>query len=350
VNRGTARTARLAQVLVAAAALLRAGSAQAQDRGAPPPEPAPDAAPAAQDAGRAAQDAGRAAQEAPPAPVVTDKVNVRRLADVVAVREGPRAAERVMYYFNPDLLLSQGDHVEQGSGGQSDLTLPGGARIQLHASAHLELALVSPEGDVVRFPLLTRLDASALERPLTLILPGGTQLRMQNTSLDVHVDPGRMRVRNTGSGPVNVTGDLRLQPGHEGDETAGRLELQRGEEVLIPLFRVSSSQVGTVTDLWGLLTVRHQRGLRLSPEGGVLRLERDAGDVSAAGDAPVAVVEEAVVGGVTTRWLPGSTLVIRNPRHIEAPPAASDETPDVLPTQPADAPPPPDGAQPGQGV
>ncbi len=331
---GVVRMIAVALVLLATSAV----DARAQDRKGPPAgkeKPLPN---------KAADEAPPARELPPPAVAADEKVNVRRLSDVVVVREGPRAAERVLYYFNPDVELSQGDHVAQGSGGQSDVMLPGGATILLYATAHLELSLLSIEGDVLRFPLLTRLEAGALERPLTLILPGGTQVRLQNTTLLVRVEPGRMLVRNTGEGSVTVTGDLRLERVAEPGQPLGQMNLQLGEEVYIPLFRVSGSETGTLTDLWGLVTVRHHRGLQLAPEGNELRLRRDAGDASAAGEGVVAVVEEASVGGVTTRWLPGSTLVIRNPRHVDVPaapvvPAAEAPAPEIAPATdaPADA-------------
>ncbi|HTE06163.1 MAG TPA: hypothetical protein VK824_08205, partial [Planctomycetota bacterium] len=169
-RRAAARRARTA-VLAAAAMLSGAGLAAGQARSGLPtgPTTGPVVLPAA----------AQGLQEppaVPPAPAGPEKVHVRRLSDVVAVREGPRASERVLYYFNPNLMLSQSDHVEQGSGGQSELTLPGGATLQMHATAHVELSLLSPEGDVLRFPLLTRVEAAVLDRPLDLILPGGTQV------------------------------------------------------------------------------------------------------------------------------------------------------------------------------
>jgi hypothetical protein len=254
-------------------------------------------------------------------------VTVRRLSDVVGVREGSPPTERVLYYFEPITRLAQGDHIEQGSGGASEIILSAGGLVAMDASAHAILRRISANGDVIEFPLLTTLEARALDRPLSLALPGGTRCNLLNTEVYIAVEPGRMQIRNQGGMPITVLGDLLLRRGSGTGVGLGELRLKRGEEVYIPLFEVSGTEAkGAETELWGVLPVRHF---------GVAALERD-GDrlhVSLAGDADADASGTVTVGGVATR--PGTgRLLIRNPRHTEPPPAPVEALePDVEPEE-----------------
>lgn len=249
--------------------------------------------------------AAAAAQEAPPSPA-GERVTARRLSDVVAVREGERAAERVLYYFNPVAELAQGDELEQGSGGHSELLLSGGSLLELSATAHVILERLAPEGDVLSLPVVTSLQASSRERPLRLLLPGGIACDILDTSVRALLVPGRMALRNTGANPVALGGELRLErPG--GDALAARsLILQRGEEVRVVLVAGTGGPDATALELWGAVPVRHEGGLELQRSGAWLRLS--AAD-------PLAV--RLSVGGVRTVPRPG--LAVRNPAHVELP-------------------------------
>lgn len=249
--------------------------------------------------------AAAAGQETAPA-ATGERITARRLSDVVAVREGERATERVLYYFNPVAGLAQGDELEQGSGGHSELLLSGGSLLELSATAHVILERLAPEGDVLRLPIVTSLQASSRERPLRLLLPGGIACDILGTSVRALLVPGRMALRNTGSHPVALGGELRLErPG--GDPLAARsLILQRGEEVRVVLVAGTGGPDATALDLWGVVPVRHEGALELQREGAWLR--------ATAAD-PLAV--RLSVGGVRTVPLPG--LALRNPAHVELP-------------------------------
>lgn len=279
-----------------ALALLSAAAA-AQDR-APPPQEAPAAAPD-----------GRAPQEAAPAAAEHETVEVRRLSDVVAVREGARSSERVLYYFNPTMRLAQGDHVEQGSAGHSEITLPGGGLLQLNATAHLVIERLAPEGDVLRLSLVTSLEATARERPLRLLLPGGVACDILQTGVRALLVPGRMFLRNAGGQPVVLGGQLRLE--REGGDplTTSSLVLQRGEGVRVVLVAGAGEPDGAQVDLWGALPLRHDGGLRLERAGDLLRAAPE-------GEADPAGLRLSVRG---VRTVPRPGLVLRNPAHIELP-------------------------------
>jgi hypothetical protein len=241
-------------------------------------------------------------------------VTVRRLSDVVGVREGNPPTERVLYYFEPITRLAQGDHIEQGSGGSSEIILSAGGLVAMDASAHAILRKISAIGDVIEFPLLTTLEARAVDRPLSLALPGGTRCNLLNTEVYIAVQPGRMQIRNQGGNPITVLGDLLTRRGSGEGIGHGQLRLKRGEEVYIPLFEVSGTEAeGAETESWGVLPVRHF---------GVAELERDGGNlrVSLAEGADAGASGTVTVGGVATR--PGAgRLLIRNPWHTEPPPA-----------------------------
>lgn len=250
-----------------------------------------------------------------------ERVLVRRLSDVVVVREGDPAKERVLYYFAPTAQLAQGDHLEQGSGGQSEILLSAGGLVSMHAAAHVILKRISANGDVLQFPLLTTLQARAGDRLLSLSLPGGTRCTLQNTEVFVSIESGRMRIRNQGGQMVVVQGDLVLRRGTGTGGGRGSLQLKRGEEILLPLFDVSGGVgEGSEIEMWGVLPVRHSGGATLEQEGDRLRLSvRDGTDAEAAA--------AVTVGGVST--LPGTTrLMLHNPGHLELPPPPEPVEPD----------------------
>jgi len=248
-------------------------------------------------------------------------VTVRRLSDVVGVREGNPPTERVLYYFEPITRLAQGDPIEQGSGGSSEIILSAGGLVAMDAAAHAILRRISSNGDVIEFPLLTTLEARAVDRRLSLLLPGGTRCELENTEVYISVQPGRMQIRNQGGGPITVSGDLWLRRCSGEGIGHGKLKLKRGEEVHIPLFEVSGTEAeGAETELWGVLPVRHFGVAQLEREGASLHLSLASG---AEADASGTVT----VGGVATR--PGTTrLLIRNPRHMEPPPEPVVELPE----------------------
>ena len=247
-----------------------------------------------------------------------EEVLVRRFSDVVAVRKAPGAREAVLYYFDPTAPLRQGGHVEQGSGGHSEIYLSGGGRIAMHASGHAILDLLSSEGDIVRFPILTMVEIKGGSRQLDLKLPGGVTCRVGETTLLIEELPKRLRLRNQFGDPVSVQGPTATEPA----------QLRSGEEVVYPLLDVPPPAKQSTFE-WGDLLVRFAPGVEVTTDGPTLRVERAAeGELHA--EAPVSV------GGVATR--PGEgLLVVRNPRPPtprppEPPPAAE---PEPAPAEPA---------------
>jgi hypothetical protein len=254
-------------------------------------------------------------------------VQLRRYSDVVAVRTAPGERERVLYYFAPIADLQQGGHVEQGSGGHSELYLSGGARVSLRASGHAILERISAEGDVLRFPILTMVEVKGGSRPLDLELPGGVSCRIGETAVVIEQLPKRLRVRNQVGEKISVVGPPPAVP----------YELLAGQEVVFPLLDTPLPEAQT-TVAWGDLSVRFAPGVQVSLEEQWLRVERAAeGQLHA--EAPVSV------GGVATR--PGEgRLVVYNPRPAAAkppvppePPASTETSPQPQPepeTQPAE--------------
>jgi hypothetical protein len=247
-----------------------------------------------------------------------EEVLVRRFSDVVAVRRAPGERETVLYYFDPTAELRQGGHVEQGSGGHSEIYLSGGGRIALRASGHAILDLLSSEGDIVRFPILTMIEVKGGSRQLDLKLPGGVTCRVGETTLLIEELPKRLRLRNQFGNPVSVQGPTATEPA----------QLGPGEEVVYPLLEVPPPAKQSTFE-WGDLLVRYAPGVDVTADGQTLRVERAAeGELHA--EAPVSV------GGVATR--PGEgLLVVRNPRPPtprppEPPPAAE---PEPAPAEPA---------------
>ena len=245
-------------------------------------------------------------------PAAQEEVLVRRYSDVVAVRKAPGERELVLYYFAPTASLRQGGHVEQGSGGHSEIYLSGGAHLVMRASGHAILDLLSPEGDIVRFPILTMLEVEGGSRPLDLKLPGGVKCRVGETTMVIEELPKRLRLRNQFGNPVSVQGPTATEPATLGP----------GEELVYPLLDVPPPTKQSTFE-WGDLLVRYSPGVDVIADGQTLRVERAAeGELHA--EAPVSV------GGVATR--PGEgLLVVRNPRpptpRPPAPPPAAEPPP-----------------------
>jgi hypothetical protein len=269
-----------------------------------------------------------------PLALAQEKVRARRLSDVVSVREGPSETERVLYYFNPTVDLVQGDELEQGSGGHSELTLEGDGLLILYSNAHVKLDKLAAEGDVLAFPTLTRVEATTGDRPLQLALPGGTTCDLLQAHVTVKVEYGRLLIRNEAGTPVHVHSDLRLERQPPDDVPAGDLDLTRGEEVRLVLVAGEAEESGESLMLWGVLPVRHTGDIDVLPEGDQLRVHAPPGD-------SLDYRSNLTVGGVRTVPRPG--LVVRNPRHEEPPPAPVVPVPEA-PAAPAagDQPPPAD--------
>ncbi len=229
-----------------------------------------------------------------------EKVLVRRYSDVVAVREGPSSAERVLYAFNPTANLIQGGQVEQGSSGQSEVVFSGGGRIVLYGAARLELETIDAGGDVVRLPMVVMVEAHGGARPLTLTLPGELRCELDQASCEVHLEDGRLRVRNIGGRAIRVHGYLSLDREGSGREPVDSLELVRGEEVDLPLFVDPSDGPRERQDSW--------RGMVVSTEEDV--------DLVAAGDELLVGGDGQLrVGGVRTRVSDGAGLVLLDLRR-----------------------------------
>jgi len=269
-----------------------------------------------------------------PLALAQEKVRARRLSDVVSVREGPAETERVLYYFNPTVDLVQGDELEQGSGGHSELTLEGEGLLIVYASAHVALTKLAAEGDVLTFFTLTRVEAQTGDRPLQLALPGDTTCDLLQAHVTVHLEVGRLRIRNESSTAVHVHSDLRLEREPPADVPAGDLSLARGEEVRLVLVAGEVEDVGESVVLWGGLPVRHTGDIDVQPEGDQLRIHAPPGD-------SLDYRSALTVRGVRTVPRPG--LVVRNPRYVEPPPAPVTPAP-AAPAEPAagDQPPPAD--------
>jgi hypothetical protein len=275
-----------------------------------------------------------------------EKVSVRRLSDVVAVRQGAAAVERVLYYFNPTAELAEGDQVEQGSAGHSEIIMNGGAIVTLHSSNHVIVDTLAADGDRLEIPLVTRLECHVKERGLLLFLPGESTVELLNGDATVELEPGRLRIRNEGGQPVVVTGDMRPTRDQATVAEDGRVELGQGEEIRLVLVGGDVEQTGQLTDLWGAVAVRHDEDVQLQPDGAALRPR------AAEGQPPEAC--RLTVRGVRT--VPRAGLVVHNPLHVTlkpppdtepapkpepaaAPPAAEPQ-PTPQPTPPDQVPPP----------
>ena len=253
---------------------------------------------------------------AAPSARAQEQVQLRRYSDVVAVRTAPGQPDRVLYYFAPVADLQQGGHVEQGSGGHSELYLSGGARVALRASGHAILDKLSAEGDVLRFPILTMVEVRGGSRSLELKLPGGVVCRVGESTAVIEQLPKRLRVRNQVGLPLSVAGP----------PPAETYELHAGQEVVFPLLDTPLPEAQT-TVAWGNLSVRFAPGVQVSVEEQWLRVERAAeGELHA--EAPVSV------GGVATRP-GGGRLVVYNPVPAVAlppePPPPAEPAPEPQP-------------------
>lgn len=257
-----------------------------------------------------------------------EAVLARRLNDSVAVRTGPERSEHVLYYFDPTAVLVEGDELEQGSSGHSELALPDGTRLELRATTHAILRKLSPEGDEVELPLVTRASIESRFRPLTVILPGGTHVLLRETSIDVRLDPGRIIVRNQGDAPVQVVGVLSRERGETPStrlDGQGQILLDRGHQVHLPILGLAPVGRGTTVEAWGRLVVRHDGGYELPRDDHVLTVHRAADD---AGETQV-----LTVGGVRTWCEPGATLLIESRRR--AVPTSLSRMEDAAPADPS---------------
>jgi len=219
-----------------------------------------------------------------------ESVSVRRLNDSVSVRMGPERSERVLYFFDPEIELFQGDELEQGSVAQSTVVLSSGGLVQFFSSGHLVLEQLSEQGDVLRFPILVHAELTSGLRPLVIWLPGGHKLSFLGTTVVVRVQPGRMVVRNEGGPPVDVEGIISLDVGGAGGDGRSSVILNRGEEVHLPLFPITPGPLGVTLSSWQGRSVRYSGGFELERDGGDLLVQRtteEEGDVLTVGGARV---------------------------------------------------------------
>lgn len=233
-----------------------------------------------------------------------ERILARRMEDTVAVRRGPDRIETVLYYFAATADLAAGDELEQGSSGQSELYLSAGGHIELFDQAHAIVLRLDPEGDVIRFPWLTIASMTSTDRTLICQLPGGVSCRLRSTQMEVRTEPGRLRIRNRGSQPIRVSGQVSIDRGDSGSTI---LELGQGQEAYMPLVRYVPEPPGSEREEWEGLTLRHNGGFALQSRGPVL-------GVAAADDPEVPRDDLLTVGGVRTR-VPAESLQIENHRR-----------------------------------
>lgn len=306
-------------------------SEPAADASVAAPRPEADTAPT----GAAAQDDPRAGQAKPRAAPRGEVALARRLSDSVAVRIGPQRLERVLYYFSPTAELAVGDELEQGSGGHSEIGLPEGGRVQLHSTAHLIVQALGvqpgdPEapdgGDVLVLPLLTKASITSLTRPLTVVVPGGANCIFQGTEIEVWTEPGRILVRNQGGLPVEVRGFLSIEKGtspRTGLSGVGSIVLDRGQQVVLPLFRLLPVGRGVRVSEWNRLTLRHSGGWELADTPESIRVGRPELPAEAGSEVAARRLDDLTIQGVRTRALPGEALVVANHRREVADPLLS---------------------------
>lgn len=234
----------------------------------------------------------------------------RRFHDSVAVRRGPDRTEHVLYYFEPTAELAVDDELEQGSSAQSEITLPGGTRFELRATAHAIVRRMQPDGDVVELPLVTRAYVEAGDRPLTVIIPGGSRCLLRDTSMELRLDPGRIVVRNEGHEPVEVVGVISLERGETPTTRLGgrgHVVLERGNEVHLPLLGLDPVGRGVVVETIGRLTLRQDGGYDVESDGDDIVIRRASED---------AAPEVVTVAGVRTWCEPGQVLRVASRRAL----------------------------------
>jgi hypothetical protein len=254
-----------------------------------------------------------------------ERVLLRRYADVVAVRARADGPEEVLYYFDPTRELPQGAHIQQGSGGFSQLHLSGGALLAPHASTQLVLERLSPAGDVVRLPMLSLLEVVGGTRKLELVLPGGTRCELLQSTLLIEMLPGRLRIRNQKGEGVVVTGLIGVTPppaggGEEPEPGQGRVQLLAGQEIQIPMYSGKPPIGGMGSMRWAGRLVRYGPGVSIAGDVRTLRIGREA-------EGLLHETANVEVGGVVS--MPGGgRLVVRDPRPMA----------DNAPAQPVSAP------------
>ncbi len=235
-----------------------------------------------------------------------EQVYLRRFADSVAVRIGELGHERMLYYFSPTAYLSVGDELEQEGGAHSEVLLSAGGRVELTGPAHMSVEALDGAGDTLRFTTLSRLAVVAGDRVLNLELPGGIRCEMQETRIDMHIELGRLRIRNTGALPVTIHGmvDLESKParaqaeGADGVAEITAFEIGRGEEVRIPYFGDVDEVKGRMRTRWNRKAIWHDKRSTVEAQGDRVRVgTQDTG-------------AELSLAGVATRLPPNSGLVV----------------------------------------
>jgi len=222
-----------------------------------------------------AQDAGRAVRADAAADEKQETVIVRRLNDSVGVRFAADKSERVLYFFDPRAELVQGDELEQGPSGQSTVVLSEGGLVQMYASGHLIIeALGKEQGgqlvDVLRFPLLTTVEVTSVDRRLLCLLPGDVQAELLGGRITIKAVPGRLRIRNDGGSAVRVRGMMTQEMDSTTVSGEGVLILGRGDEVALPYFKQRNRQLGESSGTWAGLSLRDMSDVLAEQEGQLL--------------------------------------------------------------------------------
>ena len=250
--------------------------------------------------------------------VAQQEAQVRRLKDLVMVRQGIDATERSLFAHDPVALLAVGDELEQGGAASSVLVVPapdlsgdsqGSTLMRFYGPAMIRLVASGDEADALRVPLVTHMEAEVGPRVLVLQFPGDISLSMRETSLALHSEPGRLRVRNTGGEAIRLTGPIAVARGMlESSGPTTRILVQRGEEVRVPLYTAPLGSEGRSQGQWGPLTIRFEEGVL--PSGSGWRLQLAATDVDGGW---------ASLGGVWTRARPGRMLMVTDQRRFGQP-------------------------------
>jgi hypothetical protein len=275
-----------------------------------------------------------------------DTVTLRRLRDLVVVREGIDRVERTLYEWDAKTTLREGDQYEQGGSAHTVLLMPtpdpdqpelrGTTVVELNAPARVLIEEVRSGGDVLRLPWVTLARIKVGPRPLTLFLPGQVVIDAVETEIHIQLEPGRLHIRNSGGAPLHLSNALAAEPGGGG---LRQVTVARGEEIRMPLFLAPEGLEGPGTARWGALSIDYDADADLASLGWRL--------VVTGGDAPAWVS----LGGVRTRARPGGRLVVSNHgRFGRALEADSDASPTPSPVEEVPDEPLPDDGQLPDGV